>query len=163
MRPKPMPPCTLIATPYCAPSHLARRIALLAGGDAVVLIAFAAIGRMNHGEPLDGTLGTALPFLIGECCDYVLEGTDLCQLFGPFVLQQLRGQRVTQAVAVSPYAFPATLHAAWAVITDSSGRGTFKEHMRACGRALTHICMHTHSQQNSFWHWCCVNTFSCLC
>jgi hypothetical protein len=30
-----------------------------------VLLAFAAIGRINHGEPLAGALGTALPFLVG--------------------------------------------------------------------------------------------------
>jgi hypothetical protein len=41
------------------------RVALLAGGDAAVLLAFAAIGRINHGEPISGALDTALPFLIG--------------------------------------------------------------------------------------------------
>lgn len=42
-----------------------RRAALLAGGDAAVLLAFAAIGRANHGEPLAGALDTALPFIAG--------------------------------------------------------------------------------------------------
>ncbi|GBF94799.1 hypothetical protein Rsub_07971 [Raphidocelis subcapitata] len=41
------------------------RVALLAGGDAAVLLAFAAVGRANHGEPLAGALETAAPFLIG--------------------------------------------------------------------------------------------------
>lgn len=45
------------------------RIALLAAGDLAVLLAFAAVGRGNHGESvtLSDTLVTALPFIIGEC------------------------------------------------------------------------------------------------
>jgi hypothetical protein len=45
-----------------------RRIALLAAGDLAVLLAFAAVGRVNHGEPLTvgDTLTTALPFIVGE-------------------------------------------------------------------------------------------------
>jgi hypothetical protein len=39
----------------------------MAGGDAAALLLFAIIGRANHGEVLDWeTLGTALPFMIGE-------------------------------------------------------------------------------------------------
>jgi hypothetical protein len=33
--------------------------------DAVVLLAFAAVGRYSHGESLAGTLVVAAPFLIG--------------------------------------------------------------------------------------------------
>jgi hypothetical protein len=45
-----------------------RRIALLAAGDLAVLLAFAAVGRHSHGEPLTvtDTFNTALPFIIGE-------------------------------------------------------------------------------------------------
>jgi glycine/serine hydroxymethyltransferase len=45
-----------------------RRVALLAAGDLAVLLAFAAVGRGHHGEPLtvSDTLTTALPFVIGE-------------------------------------------------------------------------------------------------
>lgn len=36
------------------------------GGDALALLLFAAVGRMNHGEPVNAdTLNTAMPFLIG--------------------------------------------------------------------------------------------------
>lgn len=44
-----------------------KRVALLAAGDLAVLLAFAAIGRMNHGEPVAAadTVSTALPFIIG--------------------------------------------------------------------------------------------------
>jgi hypothetical protein len=47
--------------------HLRRRIALLAGGDALALLLFAAIGRANHGESLDlpSVLSVAWPFLAG--------------------------------------------------------------------------------------------------
>ena len=44
-----------------------RRIALLVGGDAAALLAFAAVGRGSHAE-LDGIAGvldTAWPFLLG--------------------------------------------------------------------------------------------------
>ncbi|KAF6263859.1 hypothetical protein COO60DRAFT_1457868 [Scenedesmus sp. NREL 46B-D3] len=42
------------------------RVALLAAGDVAALLAFAAVGRVNHGEPLldGGTLTTALPFIV---------------------------------------------------------------------------------------------------
>lgn len=45
-----------------------RRMALLAAGDLAVLLAFAAVGRHSHGEPLtvSDTFNTALPFIIGE-------------------------------------------------------------------------------------------------
>jgi len=41
------------------------RAALLAGGDLAALLAFAAVGRASHGEPLDpaSLLATAGPFL----------------------------------------------------------------------------------------------------
>jgi hypothetical protein len=44
-------------------------MALLAAGDLAVLLAFAAVGRHSHGEPLtlDETFKTALPFIIGKC------------------------------------------------------------------------------------------------
>ncbi|WIA14020.1 hypothetical protein OEZ85_002580 [Tetradesmus obliquus] len=44
-----------------------KRVALLAAGDLAVLLAFAAVGRVNHGEPLSvsDTVLTALPFIIG--------------------------------------------------------------------------------------------------
>lgn len=43
------------------------KTALLATGDLVALLLFAAAGRVNHGEVLDAeTLTTALPFIIGE-------------------------------------------------------------------------------------------------
>lgn len=44
-----------------------QRIALLAAGDLAVLLAFAAVGRHSHGEPLTvtDTFNTALPFIIG--------------------------------------------------------------------------------------------------
>jgi hypothetical protein len=44
-----------------------QRMALLAAGDLAVLLAFAAVGRHSHGEPLtlDETFKTALPFIIG--------------------------------------------------------------------------------------------------
>lgn len=47
--------------------HLIRRKALLVGGDALALLAFAAIGRANHGESLDlgSVLSVAWPFLAG--------------------------------------------------------------------------------------------------
>lgn len=53
---------------------LCRRIALLAAGDLAVLLAFAAIGRHNHGEPLAlaDTFSTALPFIIGKPLDTVV-------------------------------------------------------------------------------------------
>lgn len=39
----------------------------MAGGDAAALLAFAAIGRINHGGVLDlETLATAAPFWAGE-------------------------------------------------------------------------------------------------
>eukprot|EP00884_Botryococcus_braunii_P018951 jgi/Botrbrau1/573/Bobra.0010s0039.1 len=43
------------------------RIALLVGGDVAVLLLFVAIGRANHGQPLDppGVVSATLPFLIG--------------------------------------------------------------------------------------------------
>ena len=46
---------------------VARRAALLAGGDAAALLLFAAIGRSSHGEGLapGGVLATAAPFLLG--------------------------------------------------------------------------------------------------
>ena len=46
---------------------MARRAALLAGGDAAALLLFAAIGRSSHGEGLapGGVLATAAPFLLG--------------------------------------------------------------------------------------------------
>lgn len=46
---------------------MARRAALLAGGDAAALLLFAAIGRSSHGEGLapGGVLSTAAPFLLG--------------------------------------------------------------------------------------------------
>lgn len=45
-----------------------RRAALLAAGDLAVLLAFAAVGRHSHGEPLTvtDTFNTALPFIIGK-------------------------------------------------------------------------------------------------
>lgn len=48
--------------------HAPRRAALLVAGDLAVLLAFAATGRANHGEPLTvaDTLATALPFVLGE-------------------------------------------------------------------------------------------------
>ena len=41
---------------------------LLAAGDLAVLLAFAAVGRHSHGEPLtvSDTINTALPFIIGK-------------------------------------------------------------------------------------------------
>ena len=42
------------------------KAALLAGGDAAILVLFAVVGRMNHGYPLDlEAFATALPFLLG--------------------------------------------------------------------------------------------------
>ena len=47
------------------PSALSKT-ALLAAGDLVALLAFAAAGRANHGEGIDAeTLITALPFIVG--------------------------------------------------------------------------------------------------
>lgn len=48
------------------PSDLGR-IALLVGGDFAALLAFAAIGRSSHGEPLAvlDVFLTALPFMLG--------------------------------------------------------------------------------------------------
>lgn len=46
----------------------AARPAAAATGDALAILAFAAIGRASHGEQAGAllrTLGTALPFLIG--------------------------------------------------------------------------------------------------
>jgi hypothetical protein len=56
------------AAAAAAVSTAHRRIALLAAGDLAVLLAFAAVGRVNHGEPLtvSDTLTTALPFIVGE-------------------------------------------------------------------------------------------------
>lgn len=47
-------------------------MALLAAGDLAVLLAFAAVGRHSHGEPLtlSDTFNTALPFIIGETHQY---------------------------------------------------------------------------------------------
>lgn len=41
---------------------------MLAAGDLAVLLAFAAVGRHSHGEPLtvSDTFNTALPFILGE-------------------------------------------------------------------------------------------------
>ena len=57
---------------YCAfnwskVDALLRRKALLLGGDTAALLAFAAIGRSNHGESLDfgSILSVAWPFLGG--------------------------------------------------------------------------------------------------
>ena len=46
---------------------LLRRKAILLGGDTAALLAFAAIGRSNHGESLDlgSILSVAWPFLAG--------------------------------------------------------------------------------------------------
>lgn len=46
---------------------LCSDVAALVAGDVAVLLAFAAIGRLNHGEPLTlgDTVATALPFAIG--------------------------------------------------------------------------------------------------
>ncbi|GMH42563.1 hypothetical protein BSKO_10482 [Bryopsis sp. KO-2023] len=42
------------------------RTGTLVAGDALGLLVFAAIGKINHGEILDlDTIGTALPFMIG--------------------------------------------------------------------------------------------------
>ena len=49
------------------PFSARSKTALLATGDIVALLLFAAAGRVNHGEVLDAeTLTTALPFIIGE-------------------------------------------------------------------------------------------------
>ena len=52
---------------------LLRRKALLLGGDTAALLAFAAIGRSNHGESLDfgSIVSVAWPFLAG------MQGIDL--------------------------------------------------------------------------------------
>jgi len=44
-----------------------RKKAILLGGDTAALLAFAAIGRSNHGESLDlgSILSVAWPFLAG--------------------------------------------------------------------------------------------------
>jgi hypothetical protein len=45
-----------------------RRIPALAfAADVIAVVVFAAVGRLNHGEPesLSGLLATAAPFLIG--------------------------------------------------------------------------------------------------
>lgn len=40
----------------------------MAAGDLAVLLAFAAVGRHSHGEPVTAaeTFSTALPFIIGK-------------------------------------------------------------------------------------------------
>ena len=55
----------------------ALRSAKLAAGDALAILAFAAIGRGNHGEGMffGDVLGTALPFLIGWFGTAPLTGT----------------------------------------------------------------------------------------
>ena len=55
----------------------ALRSAKLAAGDALAILAFAAIGRGNHGEGMffGDVLGTALPFLIGWFATAPLTGT----------------------------------------------------------------------------------------
>ncbi|KAL6012892.1 hypothetical protein ACLOJK_003381 [Asimina triloba] len=56
-----------IERPASSPSRLESPIALLAGGDFVALLVFAAIGRFSHGFPLLDveTLHTADPFIAG--------------------------------------------------------------------------------------------------
>lgn len=56
-------PCNACCCCWC------RRMALLAAGDLAVLLAFAAVGRHSHGEPLtvSDTFNTALPFILGGC------------------------------------------------------------------------------------------------
>lgn len=62
--------CHTYAKAWGAALAACRRVALLAAGDLAVLLAFAAVGRVNHGEPLSvsDTVLTALPFIIGACC-----------------------------------------------------------------------------------------------
>lgn len=50
------------------PSIYVSRIALLAGGDVLALLLFAAIGRFSHGFPVFDieTLRTADPFIAGN-------------------------------------------------------------------------------------------------
>lgn len=47
--------------------HPSRIPALAFAADVVVVVVFAAVGRINHAEAgsLTGLLGTALPFLVG--------------------------------------------------------------------------------------------------
>lgn len=51
----------------CVGSFCFRRVGLLAGGDVVALLVFAAIGRFSHGFPVFDleTLRTADPFVAG--------------------------------------------------------------------------------------------------
>ena len=60
-------PAALHKSPAHRGNHLLRRKALLLGGDTAALLAFAAIGRSNHGESLDlgSVLSVAWPFLAG--------------------------------------------------------------------------------------------------
>ena len=57
------------APPPCKPSSAPARsrVALLVGGDAAALLAFAAIGRVSHHEALTlgALVGTAWPFMAG--------------------------------------------------------------------------------------------------
>ena len=54
-------PIASLCPPRC------RRVALLAGGDVAVLLLFATIGRVSHGETisLGAAFGTAWPFIAG--------------------------------------------------------------------------------------------------
>lgn len=83
--------CNLNPTPF-------RRVALLAGGDAAVLFAFAVIGRINHGEPIAGALDTALPFMLGE--SEGLEGVWIrtCLQLGGRILPQAHGKHATRNI-----------------------------------------------------------------
>ena len=65
--PTPAPPCVRYTHAH-VPIPGVRSALLLAAGDAVALLLFAAAGRSNHGEATQvaDALGTALPFIIGE-------------------------------------------------------------------------------------------------
>ncbi|MGH2443373.1 MAG: DUF3054 domain-containing protein [Chloroflexota bacterium] len=68
----------------------ARPFIVVALGEAAIFILFAAIGRGSHGRhdggPLLGTIGTALPFLIGW---FVAAG--MLDMYSPRMWQSLRG------------------------------------------------------------------------
>lgn len=65
-------PGILMAAGYLTGQWVAcRRVRLLVLGDAAALLAFAMVGRINHGELLDAeTFATVLPFWLGAALSF---------------------------------------------------------------------------------------------
>ena len=72
--------CSVCLQPEAGSVLLIRRKALLIGGDALALLAFAAVGRRNHGESLNigSIFSVAWPFLAGAHSSWLLYDLAAC-------------------------------------------------------------------------------------